>query len=136
MNELLGADFKRYIEKRIKTIVNKMITDITTIDYDEIFDGLTLSSILSSSDSHYVSEKFHDYLQREAIFEIEKESFVEFKNCIRYEDNNCNYTNEEWAVIKLISCKNSNIDEAIKKAKTYCDLYELVLELIYKEQNI
>lgn len=136
MNELLGADFKRYIEKRIKTIVNKMITDITTIDYDEIFDNLYLGNILKCNESHYIAEKFHDYLYRETIYEIEKESFVEFKNCIRYEENNCNYTNAEWAVIKLISCKNSNIDEAIKKAKTYCDLYELVLELIYKEQNI
>ena len=136
MNNLLGTDFKRYIEKRIKTIVNKMVTDITTIDYDEIFDNLNLANILKCNESLYIAEKFHDYLYHETIYEIEKESFVEFKKNIRYEEDNCNYTNAEWAVIKLKSCKNSNIDEAIKKAKTYCDLYELVLELIYKEQNI
>ena len=91
---------------------------------------------MKCDESHYIAEKFHEYLYNEAIYEIEEESFVEFKNSIRYEEDNCNYSDAEWVVIKLMSCKNRNIDEALKKAKTYCDLYELVLELIYKELKI
>lgn len=134
VNELIGVEFKDYVKNRIQCIVNKMTSDITTIEYNEIFEELNLDTIICGSDSHYVSEKFYDYLYREAICEIEKNNFVEFKNSIRYEKNNCNYSNREWSVILLLSCKDERINKVIEKASTYCDLYELILELIYSEQ--
>ncbi len=129
-NNSITNEFKSEIKKQIKKVVYKMKTDLTTIQYDEIFNELILSKILNGSDANYISEKFHDYLSYEAISEIEKK---EFKSSIRYEENNCNYTNAEWVVIKLLSCNDKEINNAIYKANSYCELYELILELIYKK---
>lgn len=134
-NKLIGNEFKEYIKEQIRNITEKMMSDIELIDYDEIFNDLHLISILEGSDSNYISEKYHDCLYKEILYEIEKNDYKQFEQNIRYEENNCNYSNEEWCVILLLNSKNRIILEAIKKAITYCDLYELVLETIYKNQS-
>lgn len=134
-NELIGNEFKEYIKERIKIITEKMMSDIELIDYDEIFSDLHLTLILEGSNSNYIAEKFHDYLYKETLSEIEENDYKPFKQNIRYEEDNCNYSNEDWSVIQLLNSKNRIIFEAIETAVTYCDLYELLLEAIYKIKN-
>lgn len=112
-----------------------MMKDIGSIEFNEIFSDLSLSSILNSEESYYISEKFHDYLYKESMREIEPKQYINFKPFIRYEVDNRNYTNAEWSVIKLIDAKDERINNAIKKSRTYTDLYELILELIYNEHK-
>lgn len=130
-NELIGNEFKEYIKERIKIITGKMTSDIELIDYDEIFSDLYLTLILEGSNSNYISEKFHMYLYKETLYEIEENDYKQFKQNFRYEENNCNYSDEEWSVNLLLESENKIINEAVKKAVTYCDLYELLLEAIY-----
>lgn len=132
-NNLVGDDFKKYIQDKISTIREKMLNNIESIEYDEIFADLSLSSILSSSNRYYVSEKFHDYLYEETIKEIENNEYIDFKQSIRYEENNLNYSNSEWSVFQLLHCNNDKINNVVEKSRNYVDLYELILELIYLE---
>lgn len=135
-NELIGNEFKEYIKERIKIITEKMMSDIELIDYDEIFSDLHLTLILEGSNSNYIAEKFHNYLYKETLSEIEENDYKPFKQNIRYEEDNCDYLNEEWSVILLLKSENKIINKAINKSVTYCDLYELLLEVIYKKLSI
>jgi len=110
-----------------------LVNTLKSIEYDEIFADLSLCSILSVSNRFYVSEKFHDYLYKETIREIENDEYIEFKQFIRYEESNLNYSNAEWSVIQLLSCNDDKIKTAMDSSRTYVDLYELILELIYSE---
>ena len=110
-----------------------MLNDIESIEYDEIFADLSLSNILSTSNRYYISEKYHDYLYKEIIREIENDVYIEFKQFIRSEENNLNYSNAEWSVIQLLSCNDDKINNVIEISRTYVDLYELILEIIYSE---
>lgn len=132
-NDLIGDDFKKYIQNKVTMIREKMLNDIESIEYDEIFADLSLSNILSTSNRYYISEKYHDYLYKEIIREIENDVYIEFKQFIRSEENNLNYSNAEWSVIQLLSCNDDKINNVIEISRTYVDLYELILELIYSE---
>ena len=105
-----------------------MMNDISLINYDEMFENFNLFDIIDSNYRFYINEKFFDYLRKEVIKEITENKFVEFKEQIvdEKDDSDCQF------VIKLLTqCNNDYINESINKAKTYCDLYELILEQIY-----
>ena len=127
-NQLIGSKFKKYIINYINKIVKKMMNDISLINYDEMFENFNLFDIIDSNYRFYINEKFFDYLRKEVIKEITENKFVEFKEQIvdEKDDSDCQF------VIKLLTqCNNDYINESINKAKTYCDLYELILEQIY-----
>ena len=132
-NKLIDNDFKKYIKSRVNKIAKKMIIDIT-----EIFDNLSLYNLIGNFDhGGYVAEKFHDYLYKEAIFEIEDENYITFKDKIRFEKDNTKYSNAEWSVIKLLEFKDYlYFNDELVKANSYADLYELTLQVIYKYNKI
>lgn len=132
-NILITDDFKNYIKKRVVNLRKFMLSDIKVISFDDIFDELSLYDILRNvNEGEYTSEKFHDYLHKEAIAEIETGNEISFKKFLRYEENNTNYSNAEWSVIQLLKFKDIiYINDGFDKAVTYADLYELTLEAIY-----
>lgn len=131
-NEKIDKHFKKWIKTRVLSIANKMLQDINSIEYDEIFSELRLGAILKCKNAGYISEKFHNYLHEETIREIETNIIVDFKASLRFEENNLNYSNPGWSAKLLIDSNEPEIIDAIKKAYSYADLYELVLEIIYK----
>lgn len=127
-NQLIGLKFKKYIINYINKIVKKMMNDISLIKYDEMFENFNLFDIIDSNNRFYINEKFFDYLRKEVIKEITENKFVEFKEQIVDEKDDSDY---QFVINLLIQCNNDYINESINKAKTYCDLYELILEQIY-----
>lgn len=128
----VSKEFKLYIKKRVKDIVNKMSTDITSIEFDEIFSDISLSRIISGfNEGHYVAEKFHDYLFNETIFEIKNKKFNSYKN-IDFTNHSNDYSNEDWAVVLLMKFKDVLFEKnELDGIDTYAELYSLTLDKIY-----
>lgn len=133
-NIIISNEFKSYIKSRVEVIVNKMMTDIESLNCDEIFEELSLHDIIGNLEhGHYTSEKFHDYLYKEAICEIENNKFINFKDVIRHTENNDSYSDAEWAMRNLLKFKDCIFKEnELSDAETYADLYEVTLQAIYK----
>lgn len=130
-NNLIGDKFKKYILIKINNLVTKMKTDITTIEYDEIFIGLLLSKIIHQKEIRIYLSKIDEYLNNKANYEISSNNFIDFK--VSMKKNIENYSNAEWAVYKLANLNDSSITNLINKANYFSDLYELILEKIYEE---
>lgn len=136
-NSLIANDFKNYIRGRVANLRRFMLLDIKAISFGYIFDELSLYDILRDiNEGGYISEKFHDYLRKETVAEIKSGNELPFKEFLRYEENNTNYSDAEWSVIQLLKFKDMiYINGGFDKAVTYVDLYELTLEAIYIHRN-
>lgn len=138
VNPLIGNAFKNYIKRRVIKISKKMLKDITLVEYDEIFNELSLYKMIGKFDhGGYASEKFHNYLYKETIHEIENNDFITFKDKLRLEVDNLKYTDAEWSVLQLIQFRNCiYFNNELQKANSYADLYEMTLEIIYNYNKI
>ena len=115
-----------------------MKEDITKIGYEDTYGGLCLYDALRDSDvfeKDYVSSKFHEYLEREALYEIENNSFQSFKPILFNEKEA--YSNAEWAASLLFNRIPHFYDlEQISKADSYADLFEITLERIWLKKKL
>ena len=138
-NPITGDEFKRYIRKRVVRLTKMMIDDFDGIGFSFIFDELDLYKVIKGkvNDSGYVDEKFDCYLKREAIYEISGNSFRKFiPELAIYQDNPEDGSDALWAVYLLFSC-----DIFVNKYKSYsnyekfsyADIYEMALEIIFRE---
>lgn len=138
-NDLLSQEFKNYIFGKVESIANQMTVDLTEIGFDDVTCGLSLYDCLKDNDSRnadYVSEKFHNYLENEAKREIETGEFLPFRIASRYETNNCDYSDAEWAARLLLTRTTDFYDiKKIEQAYSFADLYEITLETIWKKKQ-
>lgn len=132
-NDIIGSEFKEYIKKRVDIIGSKMITDITTISDNEIFEDLYLYEILVGNDSTYTSEKFHTYLYTKALNEIKNNQFEK----IQYEESFLSNYNANYSVFLLLRKRDQIFpNDEFKKANTYTDLFEVTLEMIFHRKKL
>lgn len=138
-NDLIGKEFKRFIFQRVQRIAKKMKNDITKIGYDNTYEGLYLYDALRDSDvfqKDYVSNKFYEYLEREALYEIENNSFQSFKP-ILFNGIKESCSDAEWAASLLFNRIPRFYDlEQILKADSYADLFEITLERIWLKKKL
>ena len=128
-NNKIGNEFKKYIKTKIAKLVNQMQIDLEEISFDDIFNELYLYDVIKGKidKDGYISEKFHDYLYKEAKREVEtgvylSPSIVTSDMC----------SNEDWAVYQLGFVSNIIFAKGeLKGQETYTDIYELVLQNIY-----
>lgn len=137
-NDLIGKEFKRFIFQRVQRIAKKMKKDITKIGYDDTYEGLYLYDALKDINvfqKDYVSNKFHEYLEREALHEIENKSFQSFKPILFGKKEP--YSDAEWAASLLFNRVPRFYDlEQILKADSYTDLFEITLERIWLKKKL
>lgn len=134
-NPILSSNFKKYILKQIEKIRVCMMTNIDLIGYDDIFEKLDLYKIIKNIDEkldpHYISEKFI-YLMYETLREIKEKDFTSIRKKER--DNPYEYSNREWACCQLSKIKDILYTrEIINKVKSYADLYEITLQIIFEK---
>lgn len=136
-NDLIGKEFKRFIFQRVQRIAKKMKKDITEIGYEDTYEGLCLYDALRDFNvfnKDYVSSKFHEYLEREALYEIENKTFQSFKPILL---NKKPYSNAEYAASLLFNRIPHFYDlEQILKADSYADLFEITLERIWLKTKL
>lgn len=136
-NDLIGKEFKRFIFQRVQRIAQKMKKDITKIGFEDTYEGLYLYDALRDYNvfqKDYVSSKFHEYLEREALYEIENNSFQSFKPILL---NKKTYSNAEYAASLLFNRISHFYDlEQILKADSYADLFEITLERIWLKRKL
>ena len=138
-NDLIGKEFKRFIFQRVQRIAKKMKKDITKIGYDDTYEGLCLYDALKDINvfqKDYVSNKFYEYLEREALYEIENNSFQSFKP-ILFNGIKESCSDAEWAASLLFNGIPRFYDlEQILKADSYADLFEITLERIWLKKKL
>ena len=138
-NDLIGKEFKRFIFQRVQRTAKKMKKDITKIGYDDTYEGLCLYDALKDINvfqKDYVSNKFYEYLEREALYEIENNSFQSFKP-ILFNGIKESCSDAEWAASLLFNGIPRFYDlEQILKADSYADLFEITLERIWLKKKL
>lgn len=136
-NALLGKEFKNYIFKRVQRVAKQMSQDVTRIGYQDIYEGLYLYDVikgLNVFEGDYVSEKFHEYLERETLREIENKDFKSFKPVLNPKKNH--FSNPEWAArLVLWRIPNFYDPKQIYDADSYADLFEITLERIWLKKK-
>lgn len=133
-NNLIGCDFKSYIKQRVRNLVAVMKRDIAGVSFNNLFDDLSLYQLIKDwhKQSHYIAEKFNDYLHRQALYEIEQNKFDKIDKAFLFYDDNLTYTNAEWAVHLLLEVWDKLfVNVNIFDAKSFTDIYEMTLEEIY-----
>lgn len=138
-NNLLSQEFKDYIFSKVEPISKQMKIDLTEIGFDDAVSGLYLGNCINDDNCYqptYVTEKFHDYLEKEVRYEIESNDYRPFRPALRDEKNNLDYSDAEWAANLLLTRITDFYDiEKIKQAYSYVDLYEITLETIWKKKQ-
>lgn len=138
LNNILSDDFKNYIFNNVKQLAKQMLIDIDEISFNDIYSALYLGKINNNfgyNEFHYVCEKFDSYLEKEAKIEIENNKFIDYKSSLRYESNNMNYSNAEWATNLLFQLKDFYTQEDLEKIVSFTDLYEITLQRIWYYLN-
>ena len=138
-NTIITNAFKNYLKTRVKSLREMMIHNFDEIGFDTIFDELNLMNVIRNqcNDPSYVDQKFHDFLKREAICEIENNKFpCAFNDFVKYGKDPQSGNAAFWAVYKLFSCdiffnKFKSYDNY--KDFSYADIYEISLETIFFE---
>lgn len=128
-NNIIGAEFKKYIKNRINKLVKQMQIDIEQISFNDIFDSLFLYDVIKGKTEKdgYISEKFHSYLSKEARREIETGDYL-YPSLVTSE--RC--SNANWAVYQLRFVSNVIFaKDELKGKETFADIYEIVLQNIY-----
>ena len=128
-NEKIGNEFKKYIKTRINRLIKQMQIDLEKISFDNIFDGLHLYDVIKGKTNKdgYISEKFHDYLSKEAKYEIETGDYS-YPSIVT--SDRC--SNPDWAVYQLGFVSDVIFAKGELKGKeTFADIYEIVLQNIY-----
>lgn len=138
-NNLLSQEFKDYIFSKVEPISKQMKIDLTEIGFDDAVSGLYLGDCINDDNCYqptYVTEKFHDYLEKEVRYEIESNDYRPFRPALRDEKNNLDYSDAEWVANLLLTRITDFYDiEKIKQAYSYVDLYEITLETIWKKKQ-
>ena len=128
-NSIIGDEFKKHIRAKICKLVKQMQIDLEEISFDDIFNDLNLYEVIKgkSSKDGYISEKFHNYLSKEAKYEIETGDYSYPSAVSSYKCSNA-----DWAVNQLSIVSNVILAKGeIRGQETYADIYELVLQNIY-----
>ena len=114
-----------------------MKNDITKIGYEDAYGGLCLYDALRDYNvfqKDYVSSKFHEHLEREALYEIENNAFQSFKPILL---NKKPYSDAKYAASLLFNRIPHFYDlEQISKADSYADLFEITLERIWLKKKL
>ena len=128
-NDIISDEFKEYIKGRVALLITQMKTDIKQISYDDIFNELNLSDVIGNCErGGYKSQKFHDYLYEEAIDEIEKKNYVDFRG-----EGSEPISNRYFSVCLLIEIKDYLYpNEEFERARSYADLYAITLQRIFE----
>ena len=136
-NERISKIFKSYIRAHVNLIVMKMRTDIRSIEFNEIFDDLHLSSILTVNNKEDIDQKFCCDLYNDAIYEIERS--IDQPDSKLPTEIIQKQMKDDFDVRLLKAALNPEINRIIDEARDYADLYELILDLIFtndKRQEI
>lgn len=128
-NERISKEFKTYIKKYVRLISMKMRTDIRSIEFNEIFDGLHLSSILTIKNIDYIDQKFCCDIYNDAIYEIERS--INQPDLKLSKEETQKQMKDDFDVRLLKAALNPEINRIINEARNYADLYELILDLIF-----
>ena len=128
-NERISEEFKSYIRAYVRKIEIKMRTAIRSIEFNEIFDNLHLSSILTVSNKNYIELVFNNDLFNAAFYLIElMNNLTDLKSPseVTQQQMECKY-----AIDLLKMGNNPEINKIIDKKRNYADLYESILDLIF-----
>ena len=128
-NERISKKFKSYIRAYVRKIEIKMRTDIRSIEFNEIFDNLHLSSILTIKNKDYIDQKFCCDIYNDAIYEIERS--IDQPDFKLSTEEIQKQMKDDYDVRLLKAALNPEINRIIDEAKNYADLYELILDLIF-----
>lgn len=136
-NERISKIFKSYIRAHVNLIVMKMRTDIRSIEFNEIFDDLHLSSILTVNNKEDIDQKFCCDIYNDAIYEIERS--INQPDLKLPTEVIQKQMKDDFDVRILKAALNPEINKIIDEARNYADLYELILDFIFtndKRQEI
>ena len=114
-----------------------MKTAIRSIEFNEIFDNLHLSSILTVKNKNYIEQKFCCDLYNDAIYEIEQS--IDQPDLKLPTEVIQKQMKDDYDVRLLKAALNPEINRIIDEARDYADLYELILDFIFtndKRQEI
>lgn len=128
-NERISKIFKSYIRAHVNLIVMKMRTDIRSIEFNEIFDDLHLSSILTVNNKEDIDQKFCCDIYNDAIYEIERS--IDQPDSKLPAEAIQKQMKDDFDVRILKAALNPEINRIIDKARDYADLYELILDFIF-----
>lgn len=128
-NERISKIFKSYIRAHVNLIVMKMRTDIRSIEFNEIFDDLHLSSILTVNNKEDIDQKFCCDLYNDAINEIERS--IDHPDLKLPTEVIQKQMKDDFDVRLLKAALNPEINKIIDEARNYADLYELILDFIF-----
>ena len=132
-NERISEKFKSYIRAYVRLITMKMRTDIRSIEFNEIFDNLHLSSILTIKNKDYIDQKFCCDIYNDAIYEIERS--IDQPDFKLSTEEIQKQMKDDYDVRLLKAAQNPEINRIIDEAKNYADLYELILDLIFSSDK-
>lgn len=136
-NERISEIFKSYIRAYVRIIVMKMRTDIRSIEFNEIFDDLHLSLILTVNNIEDIDQKFCCDIHNDAIYEIERS--INQPDLKLPAEAIQKQMKDDFDVRILKAALNPEINRIIDEARNYADLYELILDFIFtndKRQEI
>lgn len=128
-NERISKKFKSYIRAYVRLIAMKMRTDIRSIEFNEIFDNLHLSSILTIKNKDYIDQKFCCDIYNVAIYEIERS--IDQPDFKLSTEEIQKQMKDDYDVRLLKAAEDPEINRIIDEARNYADLYELILDLIF-----
>lgn len=132
-NERISKIFKSYIRAHVNLIAMKMRTDIRSIEFNEIFDDLHLSSILTVNNKEDIDQKFCCDLYNDAIYEIERS--IDQPDLKLPTEVIQKQMKDDFDVRLLKTALNPEINRIIDEARNYADLYELILDLIFSSDK-
>lgn len=128
-NERISKKFKSYIRAYVRLIAMKMRTDIRSIEFNEIFDNLHLSSILTIKNKDYIDQKFCCDIYNVAIYEIERS--IDQPDLKLSTEEIQKQMKDDYDVRLLKAAEDPEINRIIDEARNYANLYELILDLIF-----
>lgn len=128
-NERISKIFKSYIRAYVRIIAMKMRTDIRSIEFNEIFDNLHLSSILTIKNKDHIDQTFCCDIYNDAMYEIERS--IDRPDLKLSDEVIQKQMKEDFDVRLLKAGLNPEINRIIDEARNYADLYELILDLIF-----
>lgn len=128
-NERISEKFKSCIRAHVNLIVMKMRTDIRSIEFNEIFNDLHLSSILTINNIEDIDQKFCCDIYNDAIYEIERS--IDQPDLKLSTEVIQKQMKDDFGVRLLKAALNPEINRIIDEARNYADLYELILDFIF-----
>ncbi len=137
-NDLISSDFKNAIFDNVLSINEQMTADIDEIGLNDIYISfMDLSEVQNKLDTKiwFCALKEAEFLEREARREIERNQTFPFKDSsgMFYERT---FADACLAANKITAVKGLFDDDSMNKAKSFPDLFELLLQSVWEKKEL